>query len=452
MRRRSALAPGAMLSLLSVLASTPASAGGGPPGGAPPPRAVRAAPVAKESVRDEVTVVGTVEPRLYTKVASRVEGIVATLHVTEGAEVAEGAPLATLELRPLELKRAASVARLTVAQERQRLLEAGEREEVRAGARAAVAEAEARLALARDAAVRLRALASPERPVIDPARADDAEREQAAAEARLEVARQARLRAEAGPRVEEVAEAKAEIARTQAEVDLVQWELDHSVIRSPVAGRVLRTMTEIGQWLGKGDVVCEVMVVATVLARVGVNEREIGLVQLQSDAFVAADAYPGVEFPGKVARILPGAEAPTRSYAVRLLVDNAREGLPRHPLMVGMYVRARIAYGPEREALLVPLDAVVEDALGAAVFVLADGKATRTPVRRGAAHGWRVEVEGGGVTAGSLVAVAGTEGLRDGDAAIAVGAGRPATAPTAPTAPGAGAPGAATPGSGSAPK
>ncbi len=437
LRPAPALARRALAGLCLVLSAAPASAGGGPPSGAPPPRPVRAQAVVREPVRDEVTVVGSVEPRLYTKVAARVEGVVETLHVTEGTEVDENAPLATLERRPLELKHAAATARLNVAKERLRLLQAGEREEVRAGARAAVAEAEARVALARDSAVRLRTLADPARPVIDPARADDAERELAAAAARLEVARQARLRAEAGPRTEEVAEATAEIARAQADVDLAQWELDHSVIRSPVAGRVLRTMTEKGQWLGKGDVVCEVMVVATILARVGVGERDIPLVALQADAMVAADAYPGREFPGKVARILPGAEAPTRSYAVRILVENALEGLPRHPLMVGMYVRARIAYGPARDALLVPLDAGVEDALGAAVFVVADGKARRTPVRRGAAHGWRVEVEGDGIAPGTVVAVSGAEGLRDGDAVAPVGLPAPAggAAPAAGGAP-----------------
>ena len=52
-----------------------------------------------------------------------------TLHVTEGTEVDENAPLATLERRPLELKHAAATARLNVAKERLRLLQAGEREE-----------------------------------------------------------------------------------------------------------------------------------------------------------------------------------------------------------------------------------------------------------------------------------------------------------------------------------
>ncbi|MBL9089312.1 MAG: biotin/lipoyl-binding protein, partial [Planctomycetia bacterium] len=144
LRPAPALTAGALAGLCLVLPAAPALARGGPPGGTPPPRPVRAQAVVREPVRDEVTVVGSVEPRLYTKVAARVEGVVETLHVTEGTEVDERAPLATLERRPLELKHAAATARLDVAKERLRLLQAGEREEVRAGARAAVAEAEAR--------------------------------------------------------------------------------------------------------------------------------------------------------------------------------------------------------------------------------------------------------------------------------------------------------------------
>ncbi|MCC7137091.1 MAG: efflux RND transporter periplasmic adaptor subunit [Planctomycetes bacterium] len=427
MRRSAAhrLAAGTAL-LACLVAAPPAGAGGGPPGGAPPPRVVRAEAVVQEKVRDEVSAVGTVEPRLYTKVAARVEGIVKVLHVTEGAEVEENAPLATIDPEPLRLALAAAKARLDASTEHRRLLEAGSRAEDIAAAKASVAEAEARLALARDAAARARALADPARPVIDPAKAEDAAREESAAAARLEALRQLLRRAESGARPEEVAEAKADEARTQAEVDLAQWNLDRHVVRSPVAGRVLRTMTEVGQWLGKGDVVCEVMVVSTVLARVGVGEREIADVALKADAVVAADAYPRIEFPGTVSRIVPGAEAATRAFAVRISVPNEHATLGRHPLMVGMYVRARIAYGPQREALLVPLDAVVEDARGAAVFVLDGGVAKRTAVRRGAAHGWRVEVEAPGLAPGALVAFSGAEGLRDGEPVVAVGLdGRP---------------------------
>lgn len=431
-RRAPAALLAAFVGSALFLPAPEAGAGGGPggPGGPPPPRPVRAASVVRETVRDEVNAVGTIEPRLYTKVASRIEGIVDALHVVEGSEVAEQGLLATLDPRPLALARDASEARVEAARQRLRRLEAGEREEDLAQARAAVAEAEARLALARDAAARAKALADPARPVIDPARAEDAAREEAAAQARLEQARAVLARLVAGSRVEDVAEAKAEVARAEAERDLAQWQLDHHVVRSPVAGRVLRTMTEQGQWLGKGDAVCEVMVVSTVLARVGVAERDIAVVEAKADALVALDAWPGREFPGVVARILPGAEAPARTYAVRILLKNEGEGLPRHPIMVGMFVRARIAYGPAREALLVPLDALVSDARGTAVFVVENGAARRRPVRKGPAHGWRVEIEGEGVGPGTTVAVAGLETLRDGDAVSAVAAPPPGPPPT----------------------
>ena len=89
-----------------------------------------------------------------------------------------------------------------------------------------------------------------------------------------------------------------------------------------------------------------------------------------------------------------------------------------------------------------PADAVVSDAGGAALFVFVKGegdggKAKRVAIRRGPAHGPRVEVEAEGLAAGATVVVAGNEGLRDGEPVAPVGAAR---AHGAPPAPGAGGP------------
>jgi multidrug efflux pump subunit AcrA (membrane-fusion protein) len=78
-----------------------------------------------------------------------------------------------------------------------------------------------------------------------------------------------------------------------------------------------------------------------------------------------------------------------------------------------MLCRAVLPLERSRRALFVPKDAVVDDGRERVVFRIEAGVARRTPVRRGAADGDRVEVEGE-LENGQQVVVRGNERLQDG--------------------------------------
>ena len=428
---RAFLFAGATLPLLGSAAES----GGGPPGGMPP-RSVLTVPATAGRVRDEVEASGTVEPLVASIVAAEIEGNVREVPVREGSVVRKGDPLAVLSREERTLKLAIAQARLDAAQSSLGLVVAGEREELKEAARLGAVELERRLEIAKSAAARAETLSGGERPVLDPARAEDLRREAAAAEARLGAARQAVARLEKGARPEEIAQARAEVARATAERDLADLDVRRCVVPAPFSGRVVRLRTEVGQWVVKGGPIADIQDSATVLVTVGVGERDIPRVAQGAPATVEVDAWPDREFTGTVDRIVPAADVATRAFSVRIAVANPSESPSTETLRVGMYARARIGVGKEREVLLVPADAIVADAQGVAVFLIDAGKARRVPVRRGVSRPDGVEIAGEGLAAGTLVITSGNEvgmmgPLRDGDPVVPAGARGAADAPPA---------------------
>jgi RND family efflux transporter MFP subunit len=384
------------------------------------------APATAGRVRDEVEASGTVEPLVASVVAAEVEGDVRQMPVREGSVVGKGDPLAVLSTEERRLRLAIAQARLDSAEAALALVLAGERDETKETARLGVVELERRLEIARDAATRAETLSGGDRPVLDPARAEDLRREAAAAEARLGAARQTLARLLKGARPEEIAQARAEVARATAERDVADLDIRRCTVAAPFSGRVVRLRTEVGQWVVQGGPIADLQDSGTVLVTVGVGERDIPRVGQGAPATVRVDAWPGREFQGTVDRIVPAADVATRAFSVRIAVANPSESPSTETLRVGMYAQARIGVGEERDALLVPADAIVSDAQGVAVFVIEAGKARRLAVRRGVARPEGVEVAGEGLAVGTMVITSGNEvgmtgPLRDGDPVIPAG-------------------------------
>ena len=120
-----------------------------------------------------------------------------------------------------------------------------------------------------------------------------------------------------------------------------------------------------------------------------------------------APAFPGRAFAGKVASIDSRVDMSTRSVTVRALLSN-EDGA----LRPGMFLNVTLA-NDEREALIIPEQALTPEAERQFVFVVDDGKASRREVRIGGRRPGSVEVLDG-LAAGEFVIVEGTQKVRDG--------------------------------------
>jgi multidrug efflux pump subunit AcrA (membrane-fusion protein) len=242
---------------------------------------------------------------------------------------------------------------------------------------------------------------------------DDVEARYKGAAIQLDSAKQslALVRDRAGPQSADVASGQRDQASAQA--DLAKRQLDSTVIRSPIAGKVSLRNVEVGELVGPSSLAFVVIDDRYVLAEAGLSERVVGRIRAGMRIPVSVDALGETDgrggLSGVVQSVSPAADPRTMLYQVRVRLDN-KDGR----LKAGMLARLRIPVAGETGALLVPERAVFSSGGGDAVYVVEGGLARLRPVSLGESDGSFVQVRQG-LAEGDSVITEGQEFLADGD-------------------------------------
>lgn len=394
---------------------------------AAPPQTSPAAPVEVAAVRrvDLATgqsFVGTVYPARSSDVGSAVDGRVVELPVRDGQAVAAGQPIAELLRGLLEIELAGSLAELDRRQQVLAELRAGSRPEELEQARADVARLEAGVEYARSRFTRVERLVTRGTTTTD--ELQDALAEVRQTEAELRRSRAVLAMSEAGPRAEQIAQAAATVAAQQAAVARIKDQLKKHTIRAPFAGWVVDRFTEKGEWVARGGLVARVVELDRVEIEVQVPERHVATLRKGMEVRLEFDSAPTTTWIGTIDHVVPQADLLSRSFPVKVLLDNRVEG-SAPVLRGGMLARAWLPVGRVGQGLVVPKDAVVLGGTTPVVFAIelsggepadggtATGVVQPVPVTLGAAVEGAVAVEGN-LPAGTLVVIRGNERLRPG--------------------------------------
>lgn len=285
--------------------------------------------VRRGDIAVNVTATGNLAPTNQVDVGSEISGIVERVLVDVNDRVSKGQPLAIID-----------TARLGDAVTRSRAsLAANDAAVVRE--RATLIEAEAHLG-----------------------RLDEVRRlsgGQVPSETELASQRAAVARARASLRA---AEANVVAARAQLSSDATQ--VARAVIRSPVAGVVLKRSVEPGQTVQASFNTPSLFIIAEDLRRmqleVSVDEADVGQVKAGQQARFTVDAYPGRTFPAVIERVnlgsenLSGNSATASSSASSVVSYLASLTLANNDLILrpGMTATATIATSGETNVLIVP--------------------------------------------------------------------------------------------------
>ena len=271
--------------------------------GTPPPEPAGPAPVYDQG---EVAANGTVEgARPEVALRPEVAGQIAVLHVRENQDVVAGTLLVELTNQSQQGQVALAEADLALARAQLERLTNGERIEKR---RALTAAANGRRA------IYLQAKAEYERAEgLRTSRAYSQEQlegayfKMARAEADWQEARAEAALVEAPARADDVRAAQAKVAAAQARLRLAQAELAKTRLLAPGAGRVLQVYAEPGELAGPATPQ-PVLVMADLSrrrVRAFVEELDVAKVKVGQPAVVTADGWPGQEFKGTVAVVVP---------------------------------------------------------------------------------------------------------------------------------------------------
>ena len=165
-----------------------------------------------------------------------------------------------------------------------------------------------------------------------------------------------------------IAQASAKVEAQQQAIGLLEDEQEQHTIRAPFAGYVTKEFAEVGQWVAKGGGVAEMIQIDEVDLEVPVLEIYSPSLRVGLEATIELDSRPDQIFTGKVALIIPSADAQSRSFPVKIRIENQRQELPplgdggsapQMQLMPGMFARANLPVGNSQELTLVHKDALV---------------------------------------------------------------------------------------------
>jgi RND family efflux transporter MFP subunit len=172
-------------------------------------------------------------------------------------------------------------------------------------------------------------------------------------------------------------ESKTRIAAQKVRIDAL-------VLRAPLDGMVLRRDGEVGEIAGPTDVLFWVGPPTPMQVVAEVNEEEINRIAVGQKALLRSEAFPGQALRASVAQITPKGDPTRKTFRVYLLLP------PDTPLRIGMSVEANIIFREKPSALVVPAEAVANNA----VQVIANDRIERVPVTVGIRGSRNVEIVG----------------------------------------------------------
>jgi len=275
---------------------------------------------------------------------------IAQVLATEGEQVRQGQVLAVLDTTTLKLRLRRARAQANAQEQALKRLEAGTRPEEIAQARSAAAAAKAQAVRAKEQYQRLRnASADTNGRGISREQLDAAKADQAVALARQDSADKALELAIAGPRREDIAQARAQLEAARADLALVQQQMADSELKAPVDAVVRSRLLEPGDMASPQRPVYALALTSPKWVRAYVSETGLGQVKPGQEAQVSTDSQPDRPLQGRVGYISSVAEFTPKTvqtedlrtslvYEVRINVDD-----PDNRLRLGMPATVRLS-------------------------------------------------------------------------------------------------------------
>ncbi|NLN38054.1 MAG: efflux RND transporter periplasmic adaptor subunit, partial [Smithella sp.] len=202
--------------------------------------------------------------------------------------------------------------------------------------------------------------------------------------------------------------AEAELASVKATLAIAQERLARTKIYSPLNGAVKEKKLSAGDFVRNGMPVFQVISTNPLKLSFTVAEKDVARLKKDQEISFTVDAFPDKTFTGKVSLLYPNVEERTRTLQAEALVPNADR-----MLKPGYFARVQIFIEASRDAVVVPVPALLYDNATIRVFVVTAGKAEPRVVKIGNKYGEVVEITEG-VQENEQVVVVGQNNLSEG--------------------------------------
>ncbi|MHC4116981.1 MAG: efflux RND transporter periplasmic adaptor subunit [Planctomycetota bacterium] len=186
-------------------------------------------------------------------------------------------------------------------------------------------------------------------------------------------------------------DAETQLAVSKARLEEARFHLERTSILAPLDGVLNNLLVEEGEHVSVGTPVAEIVETRAVKAVVEVPDRDIVFFDVGQQADVSVHTRDGEkQLSGPITFISELADQLTRSTRIEITLDN-EQGLVRSGQIVSVNLTRRVL----KDAVLIPLLAVVPMEEGNTVYVVNSTEATRREVDLGIIKGDRVQIKSG---------------------------------------------------------
>jgi membrane fusion protein, multidrug efflux system len=202
----------------------------------------------------------------------------------------------------------------------------------------------------------------------------------------------------------------------QAKLQRTQTLLQYARITAPFSGIVTARYADPGAFIPaatagstpQNAAIVTLMDFTRVRLQVSVPELEVPYITNGVPTQMTVEELPGQTFRGAVTRFSHALNEATKTMLAEIELPN-----PSGKLRPGMYGAVRLEVERKHDVMLLPVTALLVEKAGTSVFLVADGKAKKTPVQTGFNDGTNVEIANG-VNSSQPVILLGKLSLNDG--------------------------------------
>ena len=188
--------------------------------------------------------------------------------------------------------------------------------------------------------------------------------------------------------------AKAKSQMAKANLERAETLLGFTKITAPFAGIITKRFLDPGAFVpaatggsAQNAALVTLADFKTVRVQVAVPEMEVPLIKKGLPVKVIVEELPGRDFRGTITRFSHALDDATKSMLAEIDLENSNG-----ELRPGMYATVKIGVEKHSDVLLLPVEAVLAEKTGPSVFLVADGKAKKIPVKTGFNDGAFVEI------------------------------------------------------------
>jgi ABC exporter DevB family membrane fusion protein len=369
---------------------------------------VQTAKVQKGDIKSFLTVSGTIEPKQTVRVYPKSAGQVKEMIVKEGDIVQKDDILLRLDDEQIRLQVAQARAAYDSAQASLEKVKAGARPQEISQAEAAVRQTKINLDSARENYQRMEKLFS--EGAVAEQQFEQAKNQFEIAEAQYQSANESYKLVMEGASQQDIKTVEAQVRQAQSALELVQSQLNNTIVRAPIGGRVTSINAKTGELVSSAMPLLVIVDTSELYVVTGISEKDVGSVNIGQEAEVLIDAFPKDIFLGEVMFKGVMVDPSTKTMEIKINIINTNN----IEIPPGVFSRANITIEKKIDTIIIPSSALVRKRNGVYVFVIDKDIAEQRSVVTGISQGNQVEISQG-LEQDEIIVISGNQTLQDKD-------------------------------------